>query len=193
MPAFTLPHFDQIVERPFESLLHGRPGLVGINCFFWGTHHPRRLQDGVDGNFTWGAELFLQRAHGVVIGARQGYIECEPPRSVTALMQSHQNVGSPPRNPGIDCLADSRFELGQISWQVNHDLALLAIHGAEFDAQFRPFALRFAAAISGHASHGDALEAAKCFAAVATSLSPRPEQFMIMIALGSKRGATFAT
>jgi hypothetical protein len=53
----------------------------------------------------------------------------------------------------IDRLANARFELGQIPWQIDHNVALLPIHGIKLDAEFCPAVIGLTAAVARHASH----------------------------------------
>jgi hypothetical protein len=111
------------------------------------------LQNGIDGNFAWRAKLVLQRAHGIVIGMRQGDIEGKPPSSVVVVVQSNQDICPSAGYSRIDGLADPSFEFSQITRQVDCDFALFPIYGAKLHAQLGPFAIGFAAAISSHTSH----------------------------------------
>ena len=68
-------------------------------------------------------------------------------------MKGNSGIGPPARNIFIDRLANARLELRQIAWQIDHNVALLPVHGIEFDAKFCPAVIGLAATIAGHASH----------------------------------------
>ena len=121
--------------------------------------------------------------------------------SISRGMMRHQNVGAAAGNAGVDGLTNPRFEFGQITRQVENNFALFPIQRAQFHAQFYAAAIRFSAAVASHAAHRGILcvipceveesrdeilkptqdDGKRCFAAIATSLSPRPEQFITII------------
>src|SRR5438552_6851806 len=153
MLAFALAHFDQMVERGSEGTFHRGPGAFSLNRFFRRSHHPRRLQNRVDGDLTGCAQFFLQCPHGIMIRACQPNIESKTPRSIRAGMMRDQHIGATAGNARVNRLTNSRFKLGEIAGQVNRNLALFTIHRAEFHAQFYPLAIGFTAAVTGHAAH----------------------------------------
>ena len=131
--------------------------------------------------------------------------------SVSGGMMRHQNVGAAAGNAGVDGLTNPRFEFGQITWQIENNFALFPIQRVQLHAQFYAAAIRFSAAVASHAAHRGILcaipceveesrdemlkasridrsgwrsaqdEDKRCLAAIATSLSPRPEQFITII------------
>ena len=68
-------------------------------------------------------------------------------------MKGNGGIGPAARNIFINRLANARLELGQIAWQIDHNVALLPVHGIEFDAKFCPAVIGLAATVAGHASH----------------------------------------
>ena len=68
--------------------------LFGVDIFFRRTHHARRLQDRADRDLARRAQFFLQRAHRFVIGTRQGGIEREVARSLSAIVQCDHDIGA---------------------------------------------------------------------------------------------------
>jgi len=88
-----------------------------------------------------------------VIGAGQFGIEGEVARTVWAVVKSHDDIGSAARNIFVDRLANAWLELGEIAWQIDHDVALFPVHGIEFDAKLCPAVIGLGAAVTGHASH----------------------------------------
>ena len=63
-----------------------------------------------------------------MIRARQLGIERQVSRAVGATVESNCGVGPAARDIFIDRLANTRFELGQVARQIDHDIALLSIH-----------------------------------------------------------------
>src|SRR5213595_4237932 len=153
MLAFALAHFDQMVERGSEGAFHRGPGAFSLNRFLRRSHHPRRLQNRVDGDLTGCAQFFLQCPHGIMIRACQPNIESKTPRSIRAGMMRDQHIGATAGNARVNRLTNSRFKLGEITRQVNRNLTLFTIYRAEFHAQFYPLAIGFAAALASHAAH----------------------------------------
>ena len=153
MFAFALAHFDQIGEGGAQRLFHRRPRFLGAVHLLGSAHDAGRLQDCADRDFAGRVEFFLQRPHGVVIGAGQLGIERQLASAVEAVVITDENVGSAARNIFVDRLANARLELGQIARQIDDDVALLPVHGIEFDAELCPAVIGLAAAVTGHASH----------------------------------------
>src|SRR5262249_2312617 len=58
------------------------------------------------------------------------------------------------RDRGIDEIAHARLELGEFARQIHDHVALLPVHGIEFDAEFTAVVHSLAVAVAGHASHG---------------------------------------
>jgi hypothetical protein len=68
-------------------------------------------------------------------------------------MKGDRGIGPAARDIFIDRLANARFQLSEIEWQIDHDIALLSVHRIELNAKFSPGVDHFSAAISSHASH----------------------------------------
>src|SRR6266403_830764 len=88
-----------------------------------------------------------------MIRAGKFSIERQAARAVCAAVQRDGGIGSAARNIFVDSLPNTRFELGQIAWQIDYNVALLSVHRVELDAKFRSRVIRLGAAVSSHASH----------------------------------------
>src|SRR6266516_7372645 len=88
-----------------------------------------------------------------MIRAGEFCIERQVARAVCAAMQRDDSIGPATRNVFVDCLANARFELGQIARQIDHDVALFSVHRVELNAKLRACVIRLGAAISSHALH----------------------------------------
>ena len=88
-----------------------------------------------------------------MIRSRQLGIEREIARAVCAAVETDDNIHPAARNIFIDGLTNTRLKLGQVARQIDHNVALLPVHGIELDAEFCTVENGLAAAITGHASH----------------------------------------
>ena len=88
-----------------------------------------------------------------MIGTGELRIKRKVPRAVWTAVKSYDHIRSASRNILIDRLANPRLELGQVAWQIDHDVALLPIDGIQFDTELGTAVIGLGPAISGHASH----------------------------------------
>src|SRR4029077_20627749 len=98
-------------------------------------------------------------------------IEREVPRAIRAAVKTDRRVRATTRNIFVDCLANSRLELNEITRQIDHDIALFPVHGIQLDSKFRSGVIGLATTVSSHASH--------------TSKVYRREMFNVQRAFGS--------
>ena len=88
-----------------------------------------------------------------MVGAGELGIEREVARTVWAVVKSDGGISPAARNIFIDRLANAWLELGQIAWQIDHDIALLPVHRIELDTKFCPAVIDVGTAVTGHAPH----------------------------------------
>src|SRR4030095_12027979 len=148
-----LPHLDHLAQRIPERFLEGRPDFVRLDSVLGKAHYARGLQDHPDIDFPGHAQFRLQRTHVLVIGTGQSAIELQLARRARVGRKRDHHIGPPAGQPLRHRLPDTRLEHAQISWEIDHDVALPAIDRIDLHADFRATALALAAAISGHASH----------------------------------------
>jgi hypothetical protein len=129
MFALAFAHFYQICERGTQSAFDCRPCIFGNQSFFREPHHAGRLEDGGDVDLAGGVQFLLQRAHRFMIRTGEFSIERQVPRAVRAAVKTHRRICATAGNIFVDCLANARFQLNQIARQIDHDVALLPVHG----------------------------------------------------------------
>src|SRR2546422_10312502 len=69
------------------------------------------------------------------------------------LMQRDARRQSPACNRAVDMIPDLSFQYFQLSRQVDRNLALLPVHGAQFDGNLETVFGAFAPTVSGHRFH----------------------------------------
>jgi len=158
MPTMSDNHVGQGL---LQSALDVRPCGLGGNLLLLDAQYSRGAEDGLDADLAGGLEFLLQFAHCLEVGFRKRDIERLLLRDTGCGVKCDGHIQPAARDLGVDEIADAGLKLGEFAWEIDRDIALLAVHRIQLDGEFCTIVGALAPTVTGHASHDSRLKSVR--------------------------------
>ena len=154
MRAFAFAHFYQRGQRLLQRLFDDRPDVFRVHQLLIRLEHPRRADDLIQRYFAGQFQLLCQprQFRRVSFGERQVDVGAGR-RLAVGGVEGDARCDAPARDPGVDGVADGRFEHFQFARQVHGNFRLPAVHRAEFHGDFEAVPRTLAPTVARHGFH----------------------------------------
>ena len=154
MRAFALAHFHQCGQRLLQRLFDDRPDVFRVHQLFIRLENARGADDLIQRYFAGQFQLPRQPRQFRRVSFGEGQIDVGARRRfAVGGVEGDARRDAPARDPGVDGVADWRFEHFQFARQVHGNFRLPAVHRAEFHGDFEAVPRALTAPVTRHGFH----------------------------------------